>query len=345
MSSSYYQNRVRVMSASLLALGVLAASPSHADIKYTQVMKMADGTPANSITKYVKQNAERTETNMKFGPVEMKTISIRLCEKNQSFKIDPRLKIYTLENSGSGAGETGAAQNGASAKPAGNTGAAGTGKMTVTSTVQDLGTGKVAGFETRHYMITSKMQSSGCAGNSSLDSKMEVWVADIRDAVPCQQNGPNYAEMAGGNSRSDCKIAFEQKGDTAAISKVYSGLVMRMKMYNGNQVIATQEVSMLSQAKLDDEPFAVPADYKQVSEQEFQQAQQRAMMEAMTQQTQAAAKDDNDAPAQDAVDDEDAGDKADDAGDDAEKNEEQEKPKEEKKPIKKPKLGKFKLPF
>jgi hypothetical protein len=351
----------RAFGTVLTASGFLMQT-AHADIKYTMVMKMADGKVANSTTKYVRQGAQRDETNISMGPVQMKQVSLRLCEKDQYIQLDPKLKIYAVLDQSAGGG--GSATGGTPGKPAS---APATGKMTVTTNVKELAPETIAGFKTRHYMITMSMVSSGCAGNSNTNMKSEIWVADIKDASPCKAEGfdpKNYA----GPGRSDCKITYEQKGDVAAVSKAYNGLIMRMKMYDGDKVTATQEVTMLSQAKLDNDPFVIPADYKKVSSLEFQQAQSRAMMEAMTTGANSSAK--NDAEADDNENDSDAnegntendggmrgnedgntggmrgnedgntgGMRGNDGSEEKEKKEE-EQPKKKKNPF-----GKFKLPF
>ena len=327
------------------ATGVLlmTAPAVRADIKYTQVMRMAEDAgnknqqPLNSTTKYVRQGAERMETTMQMGPVKMQNISIRLCEKKQTIKIEPRLKIYTIAEDAPAkpAGATTAADKPTEAK----TNKSGTGKMIITTNVQDLGEEEIAGFKTRHYMLTMRMQSSGCAGDSDNTMKMEIWTADIRDAVPCEQTGVDYKSMLGTSAKPTCQIDFEQKGDVAAVTKAYTGLVMRMKMYNGDKVSMIQEVSMLSQAKLTDDPFTIPAGYKQVSEEEFQKAQSQAMMQAIMEQAkngQAGNGEDGDANEEKP--------EAKDEPETDKNSEENPEPKPQEKPKKRPKLP-FKLPF
>jgi hypothetical protein len=343
MRSKLTQKLIGYSGAMMLTGGALLmqAAPVRADIKYTQVMKSADGKTVNSVTKYVKQGAERSETVSEFGQMKIKNITLRLCEKNQTLTLEPTLKVYKVDTDGAGGTATGA--GGASKTAAGNA----TGKITVTTKVQNLGTETVAGFKTRHYMINTSMQSSGCAGNANTNSKMEIWVADIKDAVACKGNDVDY--MAGVNRNRDCKVTIEQKGDNAA--QAYDGLIMRMKMYDGDKVTFIQEVTMLSQAKLTDEPFTLPAGYKKVSEQEFQQAQSRAMMEAMT--ANANNANNNDASDEDNNDksqDNSNARKEEETRDEAEaqdknKAEEKEEKQEEEKPKKKTKLPKFKLPF
>jgi hypothetical protein len=56
-----------------------------------------------------------------------------------------------------------------------------------------------------------------------------------------------------------------------------------MKMYDqaGTKEVMTQEMTALSEAKLDDTMFTVPAGFKQVSTKEYDDARQQAMMKGM----------------------------------------------------------------
>jgi hypothetical protein len=259
----------------------------------------------------------------------------------QTIRLEPRLKLYTITTDEQGNATAGASQTAGAAQP--GAAKANTGKVVVTSNVQDLGEEEIAGHKARHYMISMRMQSSGCAGDADHSTKMEIWTSDIPDAVPCNNAGPDYSAMMG-TARPACKMSFEQKGDVAALAKAYRGLIMRMKMYNGDKVTMTQEVTMVSRAKLTDDPFAVPADYKQVSEQEFQQAQSRAMMEAMMEQAKAGAGNEGDNNGEENTDKAPSADAKDDEGNTNEGNADEAEPKPAEKPKKRPKLP-FKLPF
>ena len=327
---------------------------ARADIKYTKETRMGDAagqngvnTPMNKSTTYVKQGFERTDTTTQYGTVPMTDVALTLCEKKQLVRLNPKLKVYTVAPLDWG--QTATADDATKGTPDKDT--RGTGKMVVTYALQDLGEETVAGFKTRHYMINMRMQSSGCAGDGDNSTKMEVWVADIKNANACTPQGLDPKAWAGAY-RQDCKITYEQKGDVAAVTKAYSGLIMRLKMYNGDKVMMVQEITMLSQAKIDDAPFVIPADYKQVSEQEYHQMQTQAMMQAMTEQSNQPDNnggdnnnggDENNGATGDEPDD-NAGDAGkDDAGNEDDQREE--KPQEKPKSKSKPKLPKLKLPF
>src|SRR5207245_1884733 len=71
-------------------------------------------------------------------------------------------------------------------RPPADTGPKGTGKMIITTDAQDLGEEEVAGVKTRHWMMSVRTQSSGCAGDADATIKMEVWTAPgITGAAPC----------------------------------------------------------------------------------------------------------------------------------------------------------------
>ncbi|MBV9865033.1 MAG: hypothetical protein JO316_06760 [Abitibacteriaceae bacterium] len=275
--------------------GLLTASAgiAHADIKYVAETRMGTGDaaakPMMVITTAIMKGAQRTETATSFGPMSMTTVELKLCDKQQSIKLNSALKIYTVTPFEQKPSTT--ATNTPEAAAGDNGGQRGTGKMIMTSSVKDLGEETIADVKTEHYLITMRMQSSGCAGNGDTSFKEEIWVGpDLTTELNCDVAQVDPAVMSHVRA-SNCKMSFEYHGDTDAYRKIMSGIIMRMKMYMGDtdKPSMVQEVSSLSRAKLEDSLFAVPADYKQVSEKEFQDAQSRAMMQAMMEQAKKGA--------------------------------------------------------
>lgn len=264
------------------ACGIFGAcSIANADIKYTTEMTMegmGDAMPKTVTLRAVKPNFERSETRQTVGTYQMNHVTIRECGKKQTIKLDPSLKIYAIVADG----ESGSDQVTPDGQPKPqDKKEPKTGHMVMTYKVQDLGEEMVAGFKTRHYMIDTEMTSSGCAGNGTTKLKQEIWVSDIRDANPCPADSAP-ANISDAMSRTDCKITVETKGDFDRFNEIYKGLILRQKTYNGDKVMMTTEVTMLSQAKFEDNSlFTVPADYKLVSDKEFQKAQSEAMMKGM----------------------------------------------------------------
>lgn len=264
----------------LMTSGVLLiCSMAHADIKYTTEMTLVgapEGTPKTITLRAVKPNFERSETQQKIGTYEMQNISIRECGKKQTIQLAPKLKIYAVVPDYDGESVPGG-EGGSTPKADKPT----TGKMVITYAVKDLGEETILNFKTRHYMIETETESSGCAGQGTNKLKQEIWVSDVRDANPCP-NDNSITSMSQAMSRRDCKIEVETKGDFDKYREIYKGLILRQIMYNDDKPFMTMEVTSLSQAKLGDELFAVPADFKKVSAEEFQKAQSDAMMKAMT---------------------------------------------------------------
>jgi hypothetical protein len=274
-----------VAAACFLSVGV-----AHSDVKYTQAMRMpgvggaftaGDGAPLNSTTTWIKKGAQRVEMSQQIGAFKWQEATLTLCEKRQSIRLDETLKIYTvssLDGSSSttvSAGAKSTAAKAADAKPS-------TGKVTMTVSVKNLGEETVAGRKARHYMISTRYQMSGCAGNGDNTSKMEIWVTDYQ--LPDFNCGDKPGDWRGYVRASDsCSITSEQKGDVAAWQAAYKGLVVKMKMYDqaGTKEVMTQEMTALSEAKLDDTLFTVPAGFKQVSAKEYDDARQQAMMKGM----------------------------------------------------------------
>lgn len=267
---------------------ILSAGAAHSDVKYTQTMKMpgttgattaSAGAPLNSTTTWIKKGAQRVEMSQQIGGYKWNDTTITLCEKRQTVRLDPALQIYTVAPLDGESSATTAAKP-ATAKPAATKPS--TGKVVMTVSVKNLGEETVAGRKARHYMITTRYEMSGCAGDSKMNSKIEIWVADYQ--LPDFNCGGKPGDWRGYVRASDgCSITSEQKGDVAAWQAAYKGLIVKMKMYDeaGTKEVMTQEMTALSEAKLDDTMFTVPAGFKQVSGKEYDDARQQAMMKGM----------------------------------------------------------------
>jgi hypothetical protein len=259
--------------------GVLGVSSvaARADINYTQETTMVENEQYKSVTvRAVKPNFERYETRMDMGNYKTQDISIRECGKKESIRISPDLKIYAITPDFNF--QTKAAGN--STKPANNAGKPTTGKMVMKYTVKDLGVEEVAGFKCHHYMVEMESTSTGCAGDGTTKSKYEFWVSDIRQPNPCP-NDNTVTSVSDAMSRPDCKIEVVQQGDFQAFNDIHKGLVIKQIIYNGDKPMMTITTTSLSQAKLGDDLFTVPAGFTKVTPEEFDKQKQAAMMKAL----------------------------------------------------------------
>lgn len=267
-----------LLGSGVFAYGVLAGcGMARADIKYTQETTMAENANYKAVVvRAVKPNFERYESLSDMGVFKTQDITIRECGKKQTTKIAPYLKIYTVVSDDEGAA-TGGAGSGAATQSAGKPT---TGKMVMKYSVKDLGSEDVAGFKARHYVVEMEMTSSGCAGNGTTNHKYEYWVTDIRQPNPCQSDA-TFNSVSEAMSRRDCKIEVVQQGDVQAYNEMNKGLVVKQIIYSNGKPMMTMTTTSLSQAKLGDELFTVPADYKKVTSEEFDKQKQAAMMKAM----------------------------------------------------------------
>jgi len=270
---------------------------AHADLTWTEVTTMGGGRGGFSMTttNIATKDGKRTETIMKMGPMTMDNVDVDRCLENKHYVLAPDLKLYA-ESGDAGAmpsmpgmgsrpgGMGGPPMGGMPGMPPAPVGPPQTGTDTVDAEVQDLGTEKVAGFDTEHYQVTMTTTTTGCSGNGTEKVQMETWVADIPMPAPCMTPDAEHflkgnLHAARGNSPCDSKMTFT--GNVDAMRKAFGGLVMRMKMQIGDKGSFVKEVTMLSQAAVTTDPTAIPADWKEVSVQELDQAKQRAMMQAM----------------------------------------------------------------
>lgn len=301
----------RILSIAAAAL-VLSGVNARADLRWTTTMKVEGGIlggarpggmaagmkPTISYTTSVTAGAQRKESQIAMGPFALSDAIITLCENKQRLQIDDELKIYTisdLTDEGSFVNPM-AGLSGMVGKmlpglkipgmPAAPQGAPATGKIVSTVTIEELAAETIADTPTKHFMVTTKNEKSGCAGTGEDTTKMEVWTADFEEPVFCPDAAlPNpvrdFQKLARPEA-SNCKITYEMKGDgNEAYSKIFRGLVMRLKIYDPKtgKPAMTQEVTMLTRAKQEEKQFQVPEGYQKVTGEEFQQKKSQAMMQ------------------------------------------------------------------
>jgi hypothetical protein len=269
----------------LLISGIMGCSVgAHADLKYTSELKLPsnpDAPPFLTTTTYIRKEGRRVERLQQFGPMKRATVELTLCDKQQEYTIDPALKLYyatpLVTNTEDG-------NNGANGANAGGPGrpvpGRNTGKIITSSEVKDEGEETIADTKTHHYLVTTEMESSGCAGNGKTTTKMEVWMAEFGEPQSCALKNADPMKLAGA-FRPMCDITYERRGNTADYDKVFSGLMMRMRIFNGDtpQPVAEQTVTNISRAKIEDDSlFTLPQDFEQVTQRVFQMRQMRAAM-------------------------------------------------------------------
>ncbi|MDQ2686992.1 MAG: hypothetical protein M3Y28_03910 [Armatimonadota bacterium] len=271
------------------------ALPCHADVRYTSQMTMGAPTsadapampagmtmPAIRTTTYVKDMHERVETSMEMGPIRTNTVTLTLCDEHQSIRLDPALKIYTVAPIGVMSFGVPPSMNSRKGKgmPEGKPGV---GTVTTTFSVQDLGTEKVAQIDkARHFKLTVRNQTTGCIGQGDTTFVTEEWVAPIKAGLSCPER---YAATPRTDPNDHgCQITYTIKGDMDKLRDIASGMVVRMIIYGdkeGTKVVAQQDLRDYSTAALDDALFTTPADYKEVSAEDFQKQESDAMRKAM----------------------------------------------------------------
>ncbi len=303
--------RVLLMAAGAM---ILSGAAVQADLRWTTTMKIEGGMmggagrpggmpagmkPMISYTTAVTDGAQRKESQIAMGPFAINDASITLCDKKQRIQIDDELKIYTVSELTDEGGFVNpmAGLSGMMGKmlppglkipgmPAAPQGAPATGKIVSTVTVEEMGAETIADTPTKHFMVTTKNEKSGCAGTGEDTMKIEVWSADFTEPFFCPDaSGANPVRDFQKVTRpeaSNCKITYEMKGDgNEAYGKIFHGLVMRLKIYDPKtgQPALTQEVTMITRAKQEEKLFQLPEGYQKVTAEEFQQKKSQAMMQ------------------------------------------------------------------
>ncbi len=284
------------MKTFLCALGAvgLLMGAARADLKWTETTSVgaAEGTESAGFaiksTHYMNAEAGRTDTEAKIGPMAMTSREISLCPKKLSLSLLDSAKLYSEAPLADGGGmmsmpkmpAMGGMIGGMDAAPKAK-GVKKTGTQTISFSLRDLGTEKILDIPTRHMALDSTVTSTGCAGTGTTKTKMEVWTANFPMPAPCLATTFDGTVKSVANIESDCDVKTTYKGNpTAAVSKLFGGFIMRMKVGMG-QSSFTREVTMISRAKLAPDTFQVPADYRKVTPEEFDKARQSAMMKSL----------------------------------------------------------------
>ena len=243
----------------LAALGVAASAPlARADMRWKTEMKIEGTTgarvgrpvgmaPVISTTTTVKDGAQRTETSVQVGIINMSMneVTLTLCEEKQRVRLDDKLEIYvTLPIDSEAAPQNPLAGMAAAigkmlppgfklpGLPQAPQGEPATGKVISTITAQDLGAiNTVAETKAQRWMLTMKNENSGCAGTDTTTLKMEVWTAKIDEPVVCpdavNRNPISEYQKA---LKPQCKITTGLRGDgMETFGKIFRGIVMRLK--------------------------------------------------------------------------------------------------------------------
>ncbi|HEY4001574.1 MAG TPA: hypothetical protein VGO93_22055 [Candidatus Xenobia bacterium] len=258
------------------ALVALCVGPASADLKYTMTTSV-NGMQMGSTT-YVQGMRQRVETRMTMGPMHVKTVMLTLCDKHQSVQIDDDIKMYTvsaINSNPSAMPSMPMAGMHQTAPPC----TGGTGRVEMTYGVQDLGTEKVHGLEARHVKLSMHVKSSGCAGNDDKTTDMEEWVSNVK-GFSC----PEFtAPQRSGKNSTGCDITYVTHGDMAKVGSLLAGMPVRVKMQMGSGQTFEQELSDYSEAPLDGGLFALPSDYRQVTQAQYEAAEAEKMMQQMKQ--------------------------------------------------------------
>lgn len=261
----------------VLALATTLLSPAYADVRYTKKVTMnqedSEGMSMHTTT-FLKNRRERIDTVMQAGPMKIQQSELTLCDLEKKARLDSDLKIYTSSSLRPRLSEMRNPMEQENKRDAEIK--SGTGTYTMTYTVKDLGTEKIANLNTRHFRIQVQMESTGCAGDSKNNIDREVWIADLpRLQCPVLDASGDFS------LENQCKIKVVQKGDVALYFEAMKSEPVKEILYLDGKPMMTTELTDYSSAALEDSIFSLDG-LKQVSDGEFQQQIQSKMMRQFT---------------------------------------------------------------
>jgi len=264
---------------STLLLSCALCFVAHADLTYTTVTKStfsSEGvnespvTTQETDTDFVTLDRSREDRELRLdGTVQSKLTIITRCDLHQEFHVNNNLKIYSVKKLHSGAVVK---KNSFSSPASGNSkDALPAGKEITHISIQKLASGKVNGINSDCYVVTWHTQDSGCIGNKEFNSKTKYWIAKLKNYHTCDSTEIQFHEQIPTDGK--CRIAYETVGDVEEYKKLFSPpmLIMRSESVDDSDNSRfTQKITSLSQAKLNDSLFEIPASYRKVSEKEFE---------------------------------------------------------------------------
>ncbi|MDE2125284.1 MAG: hypothetical protein KGJ62_01700 [Armatimonadetes bacterium] len=268
----------RPLAIAAAAAAIAITARANADVKYTTEMKVGGGAgrPGGgiSVTHYYKGANERTETHIKFGPMDMTLVTLTLCAKEQTYTLDPNLKIYKVAPVGAPAlaAQSFRGMRGGAGAQSGQM----TGKSDTTFTVQDLGQETVANLPCTHSKLTIHSVTSGCLGDADRTSTIEVWSAPGTLPSGCPARFMPSRDVT---TPTGCKMTYTLHGDIDKMKALMGGIITRMIVTGPNGQQMTQQLTDISRDPLDDALFTIPADYKELPAADYDSQEQKAMMD------------------------------------------------------------------
>ncbi len=247
-----------------LCLGTASLADHTVTMRTTFEDPSAAGMKMTSVTR-TKNKRQRTEDTTEMSGFKMNMVRLTMCDLEQEAQIDPDLKIYTVRS----LNPVAAVKN--SEEPAKTT--KGTGKMSNNVKVQDLGVEKVAQVDARHWIVDTATKATGCVGTFDVKSKREFWTSSL-PSFSC----PVLSGVWENYNADGCQATNEILGDKAKYLESLKHQIVKEIVYVDGKKSMTRELVDFSTAALDDTMFSLDG-YKKVTDEEFQAAQQKKMME------------------------------------------------------------------
>lgn len=275
-------SRIVVCAVTIAAFAPLSAD---ADVQYKMDVHIekinAPIKPRITLTNSVKGLRKRTEFQIEAGPVRRRLITLTLPDKKQMIRINPDKKIYTVLPFDPDSDELASVLNmiakqkedGTSdAKPDSGSETKNA-SVTRTYTVQKLGEEKVKNYTTQHYKQTVQTEMSGFQNDRNRTTRMEIWTTSVPTGLDTVERLEKERVMTDTQERIS---TYRNQGDIKMAQEIRGYIPARIVVYGeGDSKTAQIELASLSEKTLDDTLFDVPADYQEVSPEEFREDQQK----------------------------------------------------------------------
>lgn len=289
------RTRIALLFVALMAVFQLEVLPAaRADMTTTTETRMfldKDRVEVGSKIRYARDHDERIEEHSKLGGFPVDETRINLCESNRAIVLDEKLNIY-YETSfmwddkyfadAKAKSDAIAAQKFPTDK---------TGTIVEIFQTTPLGEEMIAGVQSKGYLFKWHTEKTGSAKNLKdkvgEDGQVEYWFGDKGKVLTCFE--VKYPDAFMGmypiekqyEIVNGSKISREAKDDSNIVGENFGKLLIRTKMYQDGKGIYSEEITKISEDKLSDALFTVPATAKKVDKAEYESARTQALHEGV----------------------------------------------------------------
>ncbi len=238
--------------------------------------------PAMIFSTFVHGSIEREEMSI-VTPISLHVAVLEDSAKNTFTLLDPARKLYATEPlSAAPTDLLGIANVTPLFTPSAGSASAGTltGTITDTMTVKDLGmqAAPATGVMAHHFGVSAHRAATGASADRDSTRYYDIWTDPSmqRPASPAREQSPRIIIMPNG-----AHITYTLAGDAAVYQTLTRFLPVEIRINSSETPVNFIRTSSTTSTQ-DPSLFTVPADYRQITLQEFATTQENSILDAVS---------------------------------------------------------------